>query len=227
MKSLSLAILDILLPSKWPRLVAGAAVSLITGIFALSEWGQKVGLILTPEEMSRIRREGIPWLCVVALALIHYLVVREKNSLLNLQPWKLHEKVKLTIGNYYDVTDKENNKIIRITLKETSRQMMPLPYTNIGNGTHTQIEADTATLIFDDFLSILPCQAVKPIPVAMPFNECSFIFSKNSNSEEANSVFSFVTEGYEQFFRCFVDHINLAKQEVEIDVYFLQMKKKV
>lgn len=225
MKNLSLAILDIWLPSKWPRLVAGAAVSLTTGIFALSEWGQKIGLSLTQLEISQLRREGIPWLCVVALALIHYLVVREKNSLLNLQPWKQHEKKVLSVGQYFDVLTKDGKKSIRITLKEISKQMMPLPYTNIGKGTHKQIEAETATLSFDDFLSILPGQAVKPIPVTMPYTESSFIFSKNANSEEANSVFSFATEGHEQFFRCFVDHINPAKQEVEIDVYFLQVKK--
>ena len=72
--------------------------------------------------MSRIRREGIPWLCVVALALIHYLVVREKNSSLNLRTWKLHEKITLQMGNYYDVLNEDGKKVIRITLKEISKQ---------------------------------------------------------------------------------------------------------
>ena len=45
-------------------------------------------------------------------------------------------------------------------------------------------------------------------------------------SEEVNSVFfPFSTQGHELFFRCFVDHINSAKQEVELDIYFLKIAK--
>lgn len=225
MKDLKTAILDSWLPSKWPRLVAGAALSLTGGTLSLSLWASKIGLTLTEPQISTIRTVGTPWLLLVALALIHYLVVREKNAYLPLQPWKIHEKIKLQIRDYYDVLNSEGNKVIRITLKEISKQQMPLPFSNIGSHSHEQIEAETATLSFDDIISFIPAQAVKTIPATMPFTETSFVFSQNANSEEANSVFSFSTLGHEHFFRCFVDHINSAKQEVEIDVYFLKMKK--
>lgn len=225
MKNLSLAILDKWLPSKWPRLVAGAAISLITGTFALSEWGQKIGISLTQSEMSQLRREGIPWLCVVALALIHYLVVREKNSFLALRPWKIRDKKILTIGEKYDLCDNNGNRITRITLKQISNQLMPEPYIKLGNAPQKYIQTETATFSFDPMGFIFPGQGVKSLPINKPYSESLFVLSKKTYNEETDSVFSFSTQGHELFFRCFVDHINPARQEVELDVYFLKIEK--
>jgi hypothetical protein len=211
--------------SKESRLVAEITIFLLIVLWSLHFLDSTTKLPLILIKISTQTTLLTPWLVLIAAFSIHCVERYQNKSSENLQPWKLHEKITLQIGNYYDVLNSDNKKSIRITLKEISKQMMPLPYTNIGKGTHDLIEADTATISFDDFLSILPCQAVKPILVTMPFTESLFIFSKNANSEEANSVFSFSTEGHEQFFRCYVDHINPAKQEAEIDVYFLQMKK--
>lgn len=195
------------------------------GILTLPEWGPKIGLSLTEPEILRLRREGIPWLFVFALALIHYLVVREKNSSLALQPWKFHEKKILPIGEKYDLLDANGNKVVRIILKEISIQMMPEPYTNLLKSTQKQIETEAATLAFDQLLSVFPGQAVKVIPPPKPYTESIFALAKNNHQEDIHSVFFFSTLGQEQFFRCFVDHINPTKQEVEIDVYLLQMRQ--
>ena len=92
LKDMWTSILDIWLPSKWPRLVATTAMGLEIGILTLSTWGPKFGLTPTESQMSIIRTAGSPWLFFFSLALIHYLVVRDKNASTVLQPWKFHEK---------------------------------------------------------------------------------------------------------------------------------------
>lgn len=226
MKNLTKAILDTLLPYKWPRLVAGSTISLITGILALSEWGQKIGLSLTPTEISRIRREGIPWLCVVALALIHYLVVREKNSTFILQPWKLHEKVTLGLGDYYDVMTKNGEKFFRISLKEISQQTMPSAY--VFNPQPVETITEVATIGFDPGFFINHGSCVKQITLGHIQNEDCFYMSKDSFHEEKSSVYFFKTESVTDgghFFRCFVDHINPSKNEIELNVFLIWLNK--
>ena len=97
LKDMWTSILDIWLPSKWPRLVATTAMGLEIGILTLSTWGPKFGLTPTESQMSIIRTEGSPWLFFFSLALIHYLVVRDKNASTILQPWKFHEKITLSM----------------------------------------------------------------------------------------------------------------------------------
>ena len=98
LKDMWTSILDIWLPSKWPRLVATTAMGLEIGILTLSTWGPKFGLTPTESQMSIIRTAGSPWLFFFSLALIHYLVVRDKNASAVLQPWKFHEKITLIQG---------------------------------------------------------------------------------------------------------------------------------
>jgi len=98
MKNLGSAILDAWLPSRWPRLVAGATASLIIGIAFLPKLAPEIGLSLTESQISTIRIAGIPWLCVFALVLIHHLVVRDKNSSRTLPHWKYHKKSNFRIG---------------------------------------------------------------------------------------------------------------------------------
>lgn len=215
-----------LLPGRGAKLTAGA-----TSLLLLALTNSPMLATAQGSEMNRlktliIRERLIFCLLFLGMLLIHFFVVRYKNSLIASQPWKVSKKIVLAIGEKFDVIDSEGNKVFRITLKDISKQLMPLPYTVIGKGINKQIEAETVTLSFEDFMSIIPGQAVKAIQVSMPFVESSFVFSKNSNAEEANSVFSFSTIGQEQFFRCFVDHINILKQEAEIDIYFLKQKSK-
>ena len=117
MENLGSAILDSWLPSKWPRLVAGAVLALIGGTLSLSLWASKIGLTLTEPQISAIRTVGTPWLLLVALALIHFLVLREKNASLALQPWKYREKKVLTVGEKYDVFDNDENRFHKDNLK--------------------------------------------------------------------------------------------------------------
>lgn len=225
MENLGSAILDSWLPSKWPRLVAGAALSLIGGTLSLSLWASKIGLTLTEPQISAIRTVGTPWILLVALALIHYLILREKNASRNLQPWKYRDKKTLTVGEKYDVFDDDGNRFTRITLKEISKQLMPEPYIRVGNSPQKHIETETATFTFDPMGFMCPGQGIKSLPISEPYSESIFVLGKNMYSEEANSVFFFSTQGHELFFRCFVDHINSSKQEVDLDVYFLKIAK--
>lgn len=225
MENLGSAILDSWLPSRWPRLVAGAALALIGGTLSLSLWASKIGLTLTEPQISAISTVGTPWLLLVAFALIHYLVLREKNASLALQPWKFRGKKVLTIGEKYDVFDNDGNKFTRITLKEISKQLMPEPYIKLGDSPQKYVETETATFSFDPMGFVYPGQGVKSLPINEPYSESIFVLGKNMYSEEVHSVFFFSTQGHELFFRCFVDHINSAKQEVELDVYFLKIAK--
>lgn len=225
MEDLKKTILDLWLPSKWPRLVATATLSLTGGILSLSLWAPKIGLTLTAPQISIIRIVGTPWLLLVALALIHFLVVREKNSSLALQPWKIRDKKTLTIGEKYDLFDNDGNRITRITLKQISNQLMPEPYIRLGDTPQKYIQTETATFSFEPMGFIFPGQGVKSLPIDKPYSESLFALSKKTYNEETDSVFSFSTQGHELFFRCFVDHINPAKQEVELDVYFLKIEK--
>lgn len=137
--------------------------------------------------------------------------------------WKLHEKVILPRGNYYDVFDKEDNKILRITLKGISEEDMPPPYEYPKNHRPEPYRTEAATLSFDPFF-VFPGSYVKKVETSPFSDESHFALAKNTYSEESNSVFFFRTDttGYAQFFRCFVSHINSSKQEVELDIYFLQ-----
>lgn len=224
MKNLGSAILDAWLPSKWPRLVAGATASLITGIAFLPKLAPEIGLSLTESQISTIRIVGIPWLLVIALVLIHHLVVREKISLIGLHPWKFHGKVTLSIGAYHDVFTKKGEKYFRITLKDISQKKMPPPYESTDR-VPDEIKTDVATIGFDPGFFVRHGSRIKKIEAAsFTTNEDCFIMSRNEHEEEPYSIYFFRTEdvsGGEQFFRCFVDHINPAKKEVELNIYFL------
>ncbi len=223
MKNLGSAILDAWLPSKWPRLVAGATVSLITGIAFLSKLAPEIGLSLAEPQISTIRTVGIPWLLVIALVLIHHLVLREKASSSNLLPWKKHENIKLCIGEYHDVLTKNGDKYLRITLKDISWQNMPPPYESTDR-TPDEINTEVAIIGFDPGFFVFPGHRLKKVPTNHVFNECSFAMSKYQDDEECYSVYFFHTEHVsdgEQFFRCFVDHINPIKKEVELNIYFI------
>jgi hypothetical protein len=80
MSNLLDSILETWLPSKWPRLIMGSSISLSAGILFPQEWLQKIGFGLTEQEMSAARIVGIPWLLLFALALSHFLIVRELKS---------------------------------------------------------------------------------------------------------------------------------------------------
>jgi len=209
--------------SKESRLVAEITIFLLIALWSLHFLDSTTKLPLILIKISTQTTLLTPWLVLIAAFSIHCIERRQKKSSQNLQPWILHEKKRLLIGEYHDVFDKEDNKIARITLKKISNQLMPEPYINLTKTTQKQIEAETATLCFDEVLSVYPGQCVKHIPASSPYTENLFALSKNSTDEDMHSVFFYHTYGKGlYFFRCFVDHINSTKQEVEIDVYFLQ-----
>jgi len=197
-------------------------------------------LFLTPQkvvEIFQLKQQVAPellvrwflpgWLLFLGLVIAHLWYIRISSKTSNL--WKLHKKITLPIGNYYDLKDENGENIIRITLKEISEQDMPPPYEYPKNHSPSKFKTEVAIINFDpEFVS--HGAYVKPIERSFPYllNECQFAMSKNAYSEEDYSVFFFRTDtttGYGQFFRCFVSHINAPNQEVEMDMYFLQTKK--
>jgi len=216
------SILDIWLPSKWPRLVVTTAMGLEIGILTLSTWGPKFGLTPTGSQMSIIRTVGSPWLFFFSLALIHYLVVRDKNSSYNLQPWKFQEKITLSIGSYHDVMTKHGDKFFRITLKDISQKEMPPQYES-PDSTPDEIKTDVATIGCTSHFLYQGSRVKKILEYGFS-NEESFHIPKHDYQEESDSIFFFKTEHVndgEFFFRCFVDHINHVKKEVELDIFFI------
>jgi hypothetical protein len=153
---------------------------------------------------------------------------RAKNSLLNLQPWKLHEKITLSIGDKYDVFNKDGKKILRITLKNISEQEMPVPYDIPVNHRPKTYNTETATLCVDPSFFVYHGSYTKRILTDPLTDDGLFALTKHSNVEVNHSIFFFnvaYTTENEQLFRCLVDHINPAKKEVELDIYFLQLEK--
>lgn len=228
LKDLWNSFLDIWLPSKWPRLVATTAVGLEIALLTLSQWGPYIGITPTEPQMSVIRKMVSPWLFLFALALIHYLVLREKNTSLLLPPWKLHDKITIAVGGYYDILDKDKNKILRITLKKISEQQMPPPYEWPSGQPPLDFKSETATFSFDpQFVYHGSC--VKKID-SDPLSDERLLAMGKINYEEVNCSAYFFRTQYatekEIFFRCFVDHVNPAKQEVELNIYFLSINAK-
>lgn len=188
LKDMWTSILDIWLPSKWPRLVATTAMGLEIGILTLSTWGPKFGLTPTESQMSIIRTEGSPWLFFFSLALIHYLVVRDKNASTILQPWKFHEKITLSIGSYHDVFTKNGDKFFRITLKDISRRDMPPQYESPDN-IPKEIKTDVATIGCTSHFMYQGFRVKKVCEYGFS-NEESFHIPKHDYQEESDSIFS-------------------------------------
>ena len=118
---------------------------------------------------------------------------------------------------------KHGEKYIKITLKDISKKNMPPPYES--DRIPDEILTDVATLGFSHGIMLTPGYRVKKVETSHFFDEYCFDMSKIENYEEDRySVFFFHTEqvsGGEFFFRCFVDHINPIKKEVELNIYFI------
>ena len=230
LKDMWISILDIWLPSKWPRLVATTTMGLEIGILTLSTWGPKFGLTPTEPQVSIIRTVGSPWLFFFSLFLIHYLVVREKNSYISLLPWIFHEKVTLTVGEYQEIKT-NSNLLIKISCKEIRKEKMPPPCMCIPQSDTLKsfYDVDTEVAIISIIPQfVCPGPAVKRLEVSPTSNEESFAMGQWQDSGEYSSLFFFNIENSQKgprFFRCFVNHINPNKQQVELSVFYLWMKK--
>lgn len=138
-------------------------------------------------------------------------------------PWKFNEKISLGINAYHDVLTKNGEKFFRITLKDISRKNMPPPYES--DHIPEEILADVATVSFSHGFMFTHGSRVKKVETSPIFDDYHFDMSKIENDEEGRySVFFFKTENVsdgEYFFRCFVDHINPTKKEVELSLYFI------
>lgn len=182
-------------------------------------------LPLTSKETVWLGLLLLLYLFVLSIAYIYSL--RKKITDLKPQaepstPWKFHEKITLGIGDYYDVLTKHGDKYFKITLKDISKKNMPPPYES--DHTPDEIQVDVATVSFDPGY-IVPGSRIKQLQKLPFFNEDCFDMSKIENGEEERySAFLFKTEyihGGEFFFRCYVDHINPIKKEVELNIYFI------
>lgn len=223
LKKLWNSFLDIWLPSKWPRLVATTTVGLVITLLTLPKWGPLIGITPTADQISIIRKLGPPWLLFIALGLIHYLVIREKNSSAKLMPWKFHDKVVMGVGAYYDIPTKDGEQFIRITLKDISQKNMPPPYETV-NSVPKEIKTEVATIGFTPGFFIYHGFRVKKVNTNSFSNESVFSMCKGDYQEESDSVFFFKTQHMtngEYFFRCFVEHINPVKNEVELNIFFI------
>jgi hypothetical protein len=146
--------------------------------------------------------------------------------LADLLPWKYHKIITLSIGAYHDVFTKNGDKFFRITLKDISQQDMPPPYESCP--APDEIKTEVATVGFDPGFFIFHGSRVKKVATSHFSNEDCFYMCKNEAQEPAYSVFFFHTEHVadgEQFFRCFVDHINPVKKEVDLNIFFIWLKQ--
>ncbi|MDA8090785.1 MAG: hypothetical protein M0Z61_11300 [Nitrospiraceae bacterium] len=155
--------------------------------------------------------------------MLHNKIIKNESAAKVLPHWKFHDKITLGLGSYHDVKTKNGEKFFRITLKDISQRDMPPPYES-PDSVPKEIKTDVATLGFTPGFFIYPGFRVKRIHDSSFSNESTFYMCKSDYQEESDSVFFFktqhVTDG-EYFFRCFVDHINPIKKEVELNIYFI------
>lgn len=223
-------ILEDWLPTKWSRRVAVLTPTLATGGLFLPNFLNTIDLPLSKEAslLLRISLSLTPLLVgtflILLLVIRHFSLEKKKEILLpvNVPPWKFHDKIILSIGAYHDVLTKKGEKFIRITLKDISQTDMPPPYES--DQVTNEIKTEVATIGFDPGYFVSHGYRVKKIPTPPFLNEDCFYMCKNEDQEESHSVFFFKTEPVldgEFFFRCFVDHINPAKKEVELNIFFI------
>lgn len=144
------------------------------------------------------------------------------SNINELTHWKFHKKITLGIGSYHDLPTKRGDKFLRITVKDISRQDMLPPYES--DSTPDEIKTEVATVGFEPGFFVYPGSRIKKLKTSPFFNEECFYMPKNQSQEAMYSVFFFhtehVTDG-EYFFRCFVDHINPVKKEVDLNIFFI------
>lgn len=229
------AVLEDVLPTPWSRKVAAITVPLSISSLFVPNFLKKIDMELIPEASLYIRLV-LPLLIlltgtfIVLLSVVrHHKKYKSKTNNAESdmqQDWKVHQKIKLSVGEYYDVLTKNGDKFFRITLKDISQRDMPPPYES--NGVPEEIKTEVATIGFNPGFFISPGSRIKKVPPTPFFNEECFYMSKNESEETAYSVFFFHTEhvsGGAQFFRCFVDHINPVKKEVDLNIFFILLKK--
>lgn len=198
----------------------------------LSTWPKET----EPQNILRI----ILGIVSLAVLLLSYWIIllREKNSALRskvdstenksisntneLTHWKFHNKITLGIGSYHDLLTKRGDKFLRITVKDISQQDMLPPYES--DSTPDEIQTEVATIGFEPGYFVYPGSRIKKLKTPPFFNEGCFYMPKNESQEAMYSVFFFHTEHVtagEYFFRCFVDHINPVKKEVDLNIFFI------
>lgn len=228
-------ILEEVLPTPWSRKVAAITLPLSISSLALPNFLKTIDMELIPEASLYIRLV-LPLLIlltgtftVLLLVVRHHKTYRTKASNTEndmQQYWKYHDKITLSLGAYHDIKTKNGDKFFRIVLKDISQRDMPPPYDY--DSVPAEIQTEVATIGFEPGFFIYPGSRVKKVATSPFFNEECFYMPKNESQEASYSVFFFhtehVTDG-EQFFRCFVDHINPVKKEVDINIFFIWLKK--
>jgi hypothetical protein len=221
------SILEEVLPTPWSRRVAAITAPLSVSSLFLPNFLKKMDIVLIPEASLYIRLV-LPLLILLTGTLtVLFLVVRHHKKANSTesdiqQYWKYHKKIALSHGAYHDVLTKKGEKFFRITLKDISRKNMPPQYETPGS-TPDKINTDVATLSFSTHFMYHGFR-VKKIHDSHFSNEETFYLPQHDYQEESDSVFFFKTEHVTNggfFFRCFVDHINPAKKEVDLDIYFI------
>lgn len=200
--------------------IALAVLGTIGGILYLSKTALSISLaILTSPAQT--------WtIIVLALTLIIiYIRSRKQNNFyINNNIKKVHKKITLTINDYQEI-ELRSGHTFKIELKEIKKDTINYPYL-IVNGEKEKKEKEVAVLNFDRMYPLYPGRCVKQIDENEINEGMTFCMPKyTSFSEEDVSVFSFaITNTYDDmnFFRCLVKHINPVKQEVELDLYYLQ-----
>jgi hypothetical protein len=218
-------ILEIWLPSKSTRLIMGICIILAASLSINPEPVLQY-FEITPSDKSLLRaRETVPLLLLVfGLALTLFLTRHNAASCKSPTVFKFHKTIKLSLDDdYFDLTGRDGKKLFRISLKGVSKQLMPPPYEYPADEFHEGIECDAATICFSSFL-VHSGAYVKKLAIHQFSSDAQFLMSKNEYPEEPYSVFFFRTEHTtdgEEFFRCFVEHINIAKKEVELNIHYI------
>lgn len=229
-------VLEDMLPSPWSRRVAAITAPLSISSLFFPNFLKTIGMELTPEASLYIRLV-LPLLILLTGTLtVLVLVVRRlkkykaktNNAEGDIQQyWKYHKEITLGVGSYHDVLTKHGQQFIRITLKDISKKYMPPPYES--DSIPDEIETDVATIGFSHGFMLTPGSRIKKIETSPFFDEYCFDMSKIENNEEDRySIFLFRTEQISDgdfFFRCYVDHINPAKKEADLNIFFIWQKQ--
>jgi hypothetical protein len=218
------------IPNKISYLIAAVCVSLSLSIFALPQKVLKLlSLSQTPQSELLLKWLAPPWIMFLGLLLVYILSLRFYRSSKNLKSWIFDQKITLTIGEYFDIKT-ERDHPLRIELRKISKEQIPPPYICIPNSKENDIKTETATVIFSPSF-VYPGRCVKKIENQSGTFKETFVMPKYQipQTEEDSSVFFFnVTNSINgaRFFRCYVEHINPNKQQVEFEVYYLWVNRK-
>lgn len=161
---------------------------------------------------------------VLTVIIVYFRLKNQKKSCYTPNTYKVNKTIMLTVNDYKEI-ELNSGHTLKIELKEIKKEIINYPYLVVDGKNETK-EKDVAVLNFDRMFPLSSGICVKQLEENEINEGMTFSMPKyTSFTEEDVSVFSFSitnTSDEMNFFRCLVKHINPAKQEVELDVYYVR-----